>query len=210
MKKKALYALAALILFGTALMVFILAANEQSVLSNGLPTAKRIRLQDLIAQGPPANRHVELVDFYFGKRYIYATQLVQFRDVYLPVFPSGAPENAGNLRVLLWIRNDRDSNQRLIESAADLDRWVDEFNLHPRPLKGVLQKPIERVRTLTTGAYPGTNLESLEILWARNFPTQQSANVLWTICALCLAGTVICAVAYRRQPPSALSGSERH
>jgi len=198
-KKKALYALAALILFGSGLILFILAANEQSVLSSGLPTTKRIRLQDLIAQGPPSNKHDELADFYFGKNYIYAAKLVQFKDVYAPVFPNGVPENGTNLRVLIWIRNDRNSNQRLIESEQDLDRFVREFNQHPRPLSGVLRKPTERVRKLTAQAYPGTNIQSLEVLWTRDFPTQQSANVLWSFCALCFVAAGICAVAYRRQ-----------
>jgi len=142
-KKKAPYALALLILFGAGLMLFILAANEQSVLSSASPTAKRTRLQNLVAQGPATNKHVELVDFYFGKNYIYAAKLVQFQDVYLPVFPDGVPENGANLQVLVWIRNDRNSNQRLIESEQDLDRFVSEFNQHPRPLSGVLRKPTE-------------------------------------------------------------------
>ena len=201
-KKKALYALALLILFGSGLMLFILAANEQSVLSSGSPTPERTRLENLIAQRPPANQHIELVDFYFGKNYIYAAKLVQFRDVYLPVFPAGAPQSGANLQVLVWIRNDRNSNQRLIESEQDLNRFVSEFNQHPRPLSGVLRKPTERVRTLAAEAYPRTNLQSLEVLWARDFPTQESANVLWTICATCLAGAGICGVAYRRQSRS--------
>jgi len=45
-KRKAVYALAMLGLFGTALMVFIFAANEQSVITSGLPAAHRISLQD--------------------------------------------------------------------------------------------------------------------------------------------------------------------
>ena len=183
-------------------MLFILAANEQSVLSSGSPTPERTRLENLIAQRPPANQHIELVDFYFGKNYIYAAKLVQFRDVYLPVFPAGAPQSGANLQVLVWIRNDRNSNQRLIESEQDLNRFVSEFNQHPRPLSGVLRKPTERVRTLAAEAYPRTNLQSLEVLWARDFPTQESANVLWTICATCLAGAGICGVAYRRQSRS--------
>jgi len=38
-------------LFGSALLVFVLAANEQSVISSGLPAANRISLQDLVAPG---------------------------------------------------------------------------------------------------------------------------------------------------------------
>jgi hypothetical protein len=144
-------------------------------------------------------RNRQLVDFYFGKNYIYTAKFVQFQDVYVPVFPEGAPENGANLHVLIWIRNDRNSNQRLIQSDQDLDRFVREFNQHPRPLSGVLQKPTERVRTLTAEAYPGTNAQSLDVLWARDFPTQQSANVLWTICAICFVGAGIFGVAYRRQ-----------
>jgi len=142
------------------------------------------------------------VDFYFGKNFIYAAKFVQFRDVYVPVFPDGAPENGANLQVLIWIRNDRNSNQRRIESKQDLDRFVSEFHQHPRPLSGVLRNPSARVRTLTAEAYPGTNLQSLEVLWARDFPTQQSANVLWTICAICFVGAGICTLAYRRKSRS--------
>ena len=84
-KKKAFYALAVMILLGAGLVLFIVAAEEQSVISSGLPAADRIRLHDLITQGSGKNKHVELVDFYFGKQYIYAAKLVQFRDVYVPV-----------------------------------------------------------------------------------------------------------------------------
>jgi hypothetical protein len=96
-KKTALYALAVLALLGCSLVMFIIAADEQSVISSGMPAADRIRLQDLITQGPGKNKHVELVDFYFGKRFIYTTELVQFNEVYVPVFPSGQPESASNL-----------------------------------------------------------------------------------------------------------------
>jgi hypothetical protein len=201
-KKKAFYALAVMILLGAGLVLFIVAAEEQSVISSGLPAADRIRLQDLITQGSGKNKHVELVDFYFGKQYIYAAKMVQFRDVYVPVFPNGEPENASNLQILLWIRNDRNSNEPLVESQQDLDRFVAEFNRRPRSVTGILRKPIDKVRTLTADAYPGTNRQSLQILWARHFPDQQSINVLWGILTLCLVAAAACAVAYRRQSRS--------
>jgi hypothetical protein len=65
-KQKAVYALAMIGLFGTALMMFIFAANEQSVITSGLPAAHRISLQDLVAHGAGTNKHIELVDFYQG------------------------------------------------------------------------------------------------------------------------------------------------
>jgi hypothetical protein len=198
-KKKAFYALAVMILLGAGLALFIVAAEEQSVISRGLPAADRIRLHDLITQGSGKNKHVELVDFYFGKQYIYAAKLVQFRDVYVPLFPDGESENASNLQILLWIRNDRNSNEPLVESQQDLDRFVAEFNRRPRSVTGVLRKPIDKVRTLTADAYPGTNRQSLRILWARHFPDQQSINVLWGILTLCLVAAAACAVAYRRE-----------
>jgi hypothetical protein len=167
-----------------------------------MPAADRIRLQDLITQGSGKNKHIELVDFYFGKQYIYAAKLVQFRDVYVPVFPNGESENAGKLQILLWIRNDRNSNEPLVESQQDLDRFVTEFNRRPRSVTGILRKPTDKVRTLTADAYPGTNRQSLQILWARHFPDQQSINVLWGIWTLCLVAAVACAVAYRRQSRS--------
>ena len=110
-KKKALYALAVLIFLGASLVLFIVAADEQSMLSSGLPAAQRISLHNFITQGFGGNKHIELAGFYFGKQYIYATKLVQFQDVYLPVFSDGEPENASNLRILVWIRNDRNSNE---------------------------------------------------------------------------------------------------
>ena len=199
-KKKALYALAMLIFLGAGLALFIMAADEQSVISNGLPVADQIRLQDLITRGSSKNNHVELADFYFGRQYIYTTKLVQFRDVYVPVFSNGQHENASNLQVLMWIRNDRNSDEPLIESQQDLDRFVAEFNRHPRSVSGVLRKPTDRVRTLTAEAYPGMNSQLLQVLWARHFPTQQSVNILWTLCILCLIAGAVCAVAYSRQP----------
>ncbi len=90
-KKKAFYALAVMIFLGAGLVLFIIAVEEQSVISSGVPTADRIRLHDLITQGSGKNKHVELVDFYFGKQYIYAAKLVQFRDVYVPVFLTESP-----------------------------------------------------------------------------------------------------------------------
>ncbi len=198
-KKKALYALAALIFLGASLALFIVAADEQSIISSGLPAAQRISLHNFITQGFSRNKHIELAGFYFGKQYIYATKLVQFQDVYLPVFPDGEPENASNLRILLWIRNDRNSNERLIESEQDLDRFVADFNRRPRSVAGVLRQPTDRVRTLTADAYPGTNGQYLQVLWARDFPAQESINVLWGILTLCLVAAAACAVAYRRQ-----------
>src|SRR5258707_14332601 len=99
-----------MIFLGAGLALFIVAAEEQSVASSGSPAADRIRLQDLITKGSGKNKHVELVDFYFGKRFIYTTELVQFNEVYMPVLPSGQAESASNLQVLVWIRNDRNSN----------------------------------------------------------------------------------------------------
>jgi hypothetical protein len=198
-KKKALYALAVLIFLGASLVLFIVAADEQSTISSGLPAAQRISLHNFITQGFGGNKHIELADFYFGRQYIYATKLVQFQDVYLPVFSDGEPENASNLRILVWIRNDRNSNERLIESAQDLDRFVTDVNRHPRAITGVLRQPTDQVRTLTADAYPGTNGQSLQVLWARHFPTQESNNVLWGLCALCLIAAAACTVAYRRQ-----------
>jgi hypothetical protein len=197
--KASFYAMAALIFLSAALVVFILAADEQSVRSTGSPEANRVGLQDLTAHGPGTNRHVELVDFYFGTQYLYNTTLVQFTDVYLPLFPKDQPENAGNLRVLLWIRNDRHSNEPLLLTRQDLDRFVAEFHRQPRSITGVLRKPTSEAKTLTAEAYPGTNRESLQVLWARDFPEQQPINTLWSIWALCLVVGAGCAVAFWRQ-----------
>jgi len=197
-KKKALYALAMLVLLGCGVIMFIVAADEQSVISSGLPAADRIRLQDLVTQGPGKYKHVELVDFYFGKRFIYTTELVQFNEVYLPVFPSGQSESASNLQALVWIRNDRNSNEPLLQSTQDLGLFVAQFNRYPRSVTGVLREPTDRVRSLTADAYPGTNGQYLRVLWARDFPTQDSIDVQWGICVACLVVAAVCAVAYKR------------
>jgi hypothetical protein len=198
-KKKAFYALGVMIFLGASLALFIVPADEQSVISSGLTTAKTIRLQDLLAKDTEKNKHVELRDFYFGKQYIYAAKLVQFRDVYIPVFPEGQLETASNLRLLVWIRNDRNSNEPLIETREELDRFVAEFNRHPLPLAGILRNPTDTVQKLAAEAYPGLSNRSLQILWARHYPEQTSINLLWLILALCLALAVGCAVAYKRQ-----------
>ena len=197
-KKKALCALAILVFLGCSLIIFIIAADEQSVMSSGLPAADRVRLQDLVTQGPGKNKHVELVDFYFGKRFIYTTELVQFNEVYLPVFPSEQSESASNLQVLVWIRNDRNSNEPLLQSTQELGRFVAQFNRDPRSVMGVLRQPTDRVRSLTADAYPGTNGQSLQVLWARDFPTQDSINAQWSICVACLVVAALFAVAYKR------------
>jgi hypothetical protein len=197
-RKKALWALGALMLFGASLAVFILAADEQSIASNSSATPERISLKDLPSHNRGRNKHVEATGFYFGKPYIYTTKLVQFNEVYVPMFPNGAPESASNLQALLWIRNDRNSNEPLIQSEQELDRFVEDFSRNPRPVTGVLQTPLARVRSLTTEAYPGVNAESLLVLWARHLPNQKSVNILWSICALCLLGAVSCVFAYRR------------
>jgi hypothetical protein len=198
-KKKALYALGVLIFLGAGLGVFIMAADEQSILSSGLPSAERVRIQDLTTRSSDQNQHIELTDFYFAKRYIYAAKLVQFQDVYVPVFPNGQPENGSNLKVLIWIRNDRNSNEPLIQSERDLDQLVVDFNRRRTSVSGVLRKPLNRVRALTADIYPGVNPESLQVLWARNFPTHQAVDILWSICILCLVAAMVSALAYRRQ-----------
>jgi hypothetical protein len=122
-------------------------------------------------------------------------------------FPKGQAENPSNLQVLIWIRNDRNSDERLIESQQDLDRFVAELNRHPRSLSGILRKPTDKVRTLTADAYPGMNRQSLQVLWARHFPAQQSINILWSVWTLCLVAAAVCAVAYWRQSRSSRSGN---
>jgi len=65
---KAICALGILIFFGAGLMVFIIAADEQSVISSGARVPDKIRLQDLATRGPGSNKHIELSDFYFGRQ----------------------------------------------------------------------------------------------------------------------------------------------
>ena len=197
-KKRALYALGILSFLGSSLLLFIIAADEQSVLSSGLPTADRMSLADFIAKGPGRNQHIELTDFYFGKPYLYAAKMVQFNEVYVPLFPAGEPENAGSLHVLLWIRNDRNSNERLIQSEQDLNRFVADRSRNPESVTGVMRHPIDRVRTLTAEAYPRANIQSLRVLWARRFPNQQPTHVLWLLCGSCFVAAGVCAFAYRR------------
>jgi hypothetical protein len=141
-----------------------------------------------------------LSGFYFGKQYIYTAKVIQFQDVYISIFPSGKAEDASNLQFLVWIRNDRNSNERFIDSHGDLDDFVSKFNQSPRSVTGVLQTPTKQVRDLTAEAYPGVNVESLRVLWAREFPSQNSTNTLWTLSLACLIATAICALAFRRQP----------
>ena len=176
-----------------------MAADEQSILSRGLPSTEKVRIQDLTTRSADKNQHIELTDFYFGKRYIYTAKLVQFQDVYVPVFSNGQPETASNLQVLIWIRNDRNSNEPLIQSERDLDRFVADFNRRRTSVSGVLRKPLSRVREMTSGIFPGANTQSLQVLWARNFPTHQGVDILWSACILCLVAAMVCALAYRRQ-----------
>ena len=199
-KLKGLYALAMLMCFGAGLLVFILAADEQSIVSGGQPDANTISLPNLIAQGPGTNTHVALTDFSFGKHYVFTTQLVQFNEVYVPMFPKGQPEDPRNLHLLLWIRNDRKSNLPLIQTQQELDAFVAGINRASGSVTGVLHSAPSTVRKLTAEAYPGTDTQSLQALWARDFPSQQSANVLWGALGLCLAGGCAFFVAYRRQP----------
>ena len=199
-KRKAVYALGTLIFAGAALLLFIIAANEQSVLARGSPAPDEVRLQDLGARRLEHNKHIELSNFYFGKQYIYTAKLVQFRDVYVPVFAKGQPEEGSHLQVLVWIRNDRNSNQPLIESEQQLQQLVADMDRNSRTITGVLVKPEDRVRTLTLDAYPGTNAAALQVLWARNFPEQGDIDILWGIVALCLIAAAGCAVAYKRTP----------
>jgi len=184
--------------FGSALMVFIIAADEQSMISSGVSVPDRIRLQDLITRGPGNNKHIALSDFYFGRQYIYATKLVQFEEVYVPIFPEGQPENGGNLRILVWIRNDRNSNQRLIQNERDLDQFVADFNRHPQSVRGILRQPTGRVRQLAAEAYRGASTGSLQVLWARHYPEAQFVNLLWALLGVLLVAAGLSAVAYRR------------
>jgi hypothetical protein len=199
-RKKALCGFVMFLFAGASLGMFIIAANEQSVLAAGSPQAASTSLSDLIAPNPVKNKHVELSGFYFGKHYIYTAQVVQFQDVYVPIFESGKPEEPGNLRTLVWIRNDRNSNERFIQSASDLNDFVLKFNQAPRAINGVLQSPTSQVRDLTVEAYPGVNAAELQVLWARDFPTQSSANIFWSLSIGCLIATAVTGIAYRRVP----------
>lgn len=91
-KKKVLCALGVLIFFGACLLTFIIAADEQSVLSGGSPVPAKTSLSGLVAHGSGENKHVELTEFYFGKSYIYVTKLAQFNEVYVPIFPAERPK----------------------------------------------------------------------------------------------------------------------
>lgn len=203
-KTKALFALGMLICFGAAMLLFIIAADEQSIISSGSRTTEKVRLQDLMKRGSASNKHIELTDFYFGRRYIYAAKLVQFKEVYVPVFPIGETEAGDHLQLLVWIRNDRNSNQRLIESEQDLDQLVAEFNRGGKTLSGVLRKPIDRVQSLTVEAYPGTNASALRVLWARDFPDQKNVNIVWIGMSFCLVAAAACGIAYRRIPRASM------
>jgi hypothetical protein len=66
-----------------------------------------------------------------------------------------------------------------------LDGFVAEFNRSPRSITGMLRKPIGPVRTLAADAYSGMDRESLQILSAGDFPSQQSVNDLCSILMLC-------------------------
>lgn len=187
-----------LMFFGIGLLVFIITMNEQSVLGSGRPEANRISLQDLMTRGAPGNKHIELADFYFGKQFIYATKLVQFQDVYVPVFAKGQPEDGAHLQVLVWIRNDRNSNQGLIQSYQEVDELVADYHRNPRTMSGVLVRPIDRVKELTLEAYPGTNTAALQVLWARDFPSQDAVDIFWGLMVLCLLAAGACLVAFRR------------
>lgn len=199
-KLKAIYGFAMLMFFGSGLMVFVMAADEQSIVSGGQPEANTISLQNFMAQGPGANRHLALTDFFFGKQYVFTTQLVQFNEVYLPMFPKGRAEDAQNLRLLLWIRNDRNSNQPLIQNQQQLDEFVAQLRRSPAAVTGVLHSAPTTVRKMTADAYPGTDTQSLQVLWARDYPNQRSANMYWGVLGLCLAGGCAFFVAYRRKP----------
>jgi hypothetical protein len=147
-----------------------------------------------------------------------------FNEVYVPLFPTGQQENAGNLHLLLWIRNDRNSNEGLIQSEQDLDRFIADLSRNPRSVTGVLRRPTERVRKLTAEAYPRADVQSLQVLSARRFPDPLSINVLWLLCGLCFVAAGVCTFAYRRfgrksedvemelhlTPPEAASGKAFH
>ncbi|PWT99845.1 MAG: hypothetical protein C5B53_04840 [Candidatus Melainabacteria bacterium] len=185
-KAKKLAALIALSLFGAALMLFIIVADEQSILASGSLGPARMTLSELIEKGPGTNKHIELTNFNFGKSFVYDTKLVQFRDVYLPIFPNNQPQDAKNLKVLVWIRNDRTSNEPLIETREQVEQFIASFDNHPKTVKGVLRKPFSDVGKLTLELYPGIDTNSLLLLWARNFPSQDSVNNLWMACAACV------------------------
>lgn len=197
-KKKAIYGFAMILFASASLGVFILASSEQLLLSTGSPNAEKIRLPELTAQRSSTNNHIELSGFYFGTKYVYGAELVQFNEVYLPIFLIGEPEDGSHLQVLVWIRNDRNSNERFIGSRKDLDDFVSKYNRAPRAVSGVLQKPTSEIRQLTAEAYPGVKSEALQVLWARDFPSRRSTAYLWDLWLACLIVMVVFGVAFRR------------
>lgn len=62
-------------------------------------------------------------------------------------------------------------------TGQELRRFVEAFNRAPRSVTGILRQPTSRVRSVTTDAYPGTNGDTLQVLWARDCPTQDSVNM---------------------------------
>jgi len=198
-KKKKLSAMAALLFSGAGLMLFIIAADEQSVLVGGSAEAARMTLGQLVTNGPGANKHIELSDFNFGRTFIYDTKLVQFKDVYLPVFPKNQPQDAKNLKLLVWVRNDKNSNEPLIETRDQVEQFIAGFDTHTKTVTGVLKKPFSDVGKLTIQAYPGVDAKSLLLLWARKFPSQESVNTVWAACVGCVAaGIAACFFAMRK------------
>jgi hypothetical protein len=189
-KKTKLSALAMLSLFGLAMVLFIIASDEQSIRSGGTSEATRMTLKELVAKDPPLNKHIELTAFDFGKVFIYNAKLVQFKDVYLPVFPQGEEQSVKNLKLLIWIRNDQNSNEPLIETRQQLEQFVSDFQKHPTAITGVLKHSLTTVNNLTLDAYPGADTNSLRLLWARKFPTQESTNTLWGLCALSFVASI--------------------
>jgi hypothetical protein len=189
-KKTKLFAIAMFLFLGLAMVLYIVASDEQSIRSGGTSEAVRMTLKELVAKRPAVNQHIELTAFDFGKVFIYNTKLVQFKEVYLPVFPQGEEQSAKNVKLLIWIRNDQNSNEPLIETRQQLEQFVSDFEKHPTAITGVLKRSLANVNNLTLDAYPGADTNALLLLWARKFPSQESTNTLWGLCALCLVSGI--------------------
>jgi hypothetical protein len=51
-------------------------------------------------KGSARNKHVAVTDVFFGKQYVFTSKLVQFKEVYVPMFPKGQAEDGRNLHLL--------------------------------------------------------------------------------------------------------------
>jgi hypothetical protein len=171
--KGILIALAILmLLFGFILVMW--SRQEQGLADRARPEPQVLRLEQLIANGPGDNVHVEITEFDFGAGYVVEEENGSWKEVWIPVYPApGGVRNAADpprspFRVVAKLGKPN--------STAELDQYCGQTTR----LRGLIPSDSglgasSDIGQKLTNMYPGTDVTRCIILEEGRTPWSPSA-----------------------------------